>query len=157
MFEPTIKHVDPMTVAFLAMRGPYAQMPQAMGRLYEWVASQGWEPVGMPMGVYLTGPAEVPEDEAVWEVWAPVANAADADIDEAGFGVKIVPAGMVASAVHKGPYEQVGLVYEKLFAWTSEQGYAPAGPPREAYLNDPNEVGLSEALTEVQFPVAPVM
>jgi effector-binding domain-containing protein len=32
--------------------------------------------------------------------------------------------------------------------------YRPAGPPRELYLNDPQEVPPEEYLTEVQVPVA---
>lgn len=158
MFEAAVKHVDAMTVAFVSMQGAYIQIPDAMGKLYGWTASQGWQPVGMPMGVYLSDPATVPEEQAVWELWAPIAGDHEASgPDASGLGVKRVHAGTVAWAMHKGPYEEIGPVYEQLMAWVHEHGYTLAGPPREAYMSDPAEVPPSEYLTEVQIPVAPVL
>lgn len=37
--------------------------------------------------------------------------------------------------------------------WIAGHGHPPAGPPRERYLNDPDEVPPDELLTEVQWPV----
>ena len=73
MFEPLIKTVPDETVAYLEMRGPYAQIPEGYGLLDGWVAQHGFSPHGMPEAVYLTAPDEVPEDQALWELWAPVA------------------------------------------------------------------------------------
>lgn len=154
MFEPSIKQVDPMTVAFAAMSGSYQQMPLAMGTLYTWVSKRGMQPAGMPMGVYLDDPATVPESQARWEVWAPVAgDHAEEGPDEKGLGIKRFPAMTVASVAHRGPYDTVAPTYEALGAWVAEQGYVMAGPPREAYMSDPAAVPPEEYLTEIQFPV----
>ncbi len=154
MTDDSIKQGSAMTVAFLAMRGPYAQMPEAMGKLYGWIQARGWTPTGMPEAVYLTSPAEVPESDAVWEVWAPIlGDAAEAGPDAEGLGVKTVPPTTLASTIYTGPYEDIGPAYEELMAWTAEQGYEMAGPPRELYLNDPNDSTPSEYQTEIQFPV----
>lgn len=155
MFEAVIKQVEPMTVAFVTMRGPYAQIPQALGTLYGWVARHGLVPVGMPAAVYFTSPADTPMAEAEWEVWAPVAGEPAAlGPDENGLGVKHVGPATVASTIHFGPYEAVESAYRALEAWVVEHGYAMAGPPRELYLNDPHAVAPEQIQTEIQFPVA---
>ena len=59
----------------------------------------------------------------------------------------------MAKIVHKGPYDQCESTYNKVFAWIEKNGKQIAGPSREAYLNDPNEVGLDEALTVIYIPI----
>lgn len=154
MAEPVIKRTEPTTVAYLPMTGPYSQIPEAMGRLYRWVMEGPLEPAGMPIGVYLTDPAEVPEAQAAWEVWAPIAGEeAEVRPDESGVGVKPVPVMTVASIMHRGPYEDVGRTYDRLMTWIGEQGYEVAGPPMEVYYSDPDEVAPEDYLTEVRLGV----
>ena len=156
MFEPSIKQTEPQSVAYLSMKGPYSLIAESYGRLYGWVGQQGLEPVGMPAAVYLTMPGQTPESESLWELWAPVAGGQACEPDEQGIGIKCLGAETVASAMHKGPYDQIGPVYEQLYGWLGQQGYRPAGPPRELYFSDPEEVPPEEYLTEVQMPVAKV-
>lgn len=154
MIEVTVKQTEPITVAFVRMRGSYAQMPQALGRAYGTATAAGLMPVGMPHGVYFTAPGEVSEDEALWEVWAPVAGTpSPSGPDEEGFGIKQVPGKLVASAMHVGPYETIEPTYRELGKWVAEQGYQLAGPPEEIYFSDPNELPPEEYVTEIQFPV----
>ena len=47
---------------------------------------------------------------------------------------------MVASTLHKGPYDQLVAVYERMQGWLAEHGHTMAGPPREIYLNNPEMV-----------------
>jgi effector-binding domain-containing protein len=61
--------------------------------------------------------------------------------------------GKMVKIIHKGPYEKCEPTYNKLYAWIKENGKKIAGPTREAYLNDPNEVGMEEALTEIYAPI----
>ncbi|MDA8234954.1 MAG: GyrI-like domain-containing protein [Clostridia bacterium] len=60
---------------------------------------------------------------------------------------------LVAYAVHKGSYQEVGNTIQKLVAWMMEKGYAPVGFPSSTYYNDPNTTPEEELLTEIQFPV----
>lgn len=155
MFEPQVKEAEGQTVAFKVMRGSFAQVPSGYEALYGWIGRHGLQPVGMPHTIYLTMPGEVPEDEVTWELWAPVAGGlAEAEPDEQGVGIKQVAPQVVASAMHKGPYDQVGPTYDQLFRWIAEQGYQVVGPPREVYYSDPAEVPPEEYLTEVRIPVA---
>jgi AraC family transcriptional regulator len=154
MLEPSVKQTESMTVAFISMTGPYQQIPLAFGILYNWVSGRGLEPIGMPMGVYLSDPSTTGESDVTWELWAPVAgDAQESDPDERGLGVKKLPAMTVASLLHRGPYESIEPTYRALDGWIEEQGYLVAGPPREVYMSDPESVPPEEYLTEVQVPV----
>lgn len=155
MIDVEIKTVEPEVVAFVAMRGPYNQVPDAMGRLYRWVASQGLAPAGMPRAVYLTAPGETPESEAAWEVMTPVSgDPPESAADEDGCGVRHVGAQLVACTTYIGPYELIAPTYRELGAWVTANGYAFAGPPSELYLSDPATTLPEAYLTEIRFPVA---
>ena len=108
----------------------------------------------MPVAVYLNDPATVAPGDALWELWAPIEQAA-AEIgpDDQGLAIKCIPAMTIATTIHKGPYDQVGPAYERLTTWITEQGLHPSGPPMEAYLNDPGEATPDEYLTEIMIPV----
>lgn len=60
---------------------------------------------------------------------------------------------LVAYAVHKGSYHEVGNTIQKLVAWIMSNGYTPVGFPSSTYYNDPNTTPEEELLTEIQFPV----
>ena len=64
-----------------------------------------------------------------------------------------LPDGKVAKIIHKGPYQDCGPAYERLYAWLGENGKRIVGPTREIYLNDPNEVPQEELLTEIYAPI----
>ena len=148
-----IETTEPACVAYIPMTGPYAQIPAAFGRLYRWVAARGLAPAGAPSGVYLTDPA-AGEERASWELRAPLAgDARDAPVDAAGCGVKHVAAQLVASAIHRGPYERIAPAYAELAAWIRARGYVVAGAPEELYLSEPS-TPPEESLTEIRFPIA---
>lgn len=153
MIEATVKETEPLTVAYLPMRGEYAQIPDGYRQLYEWIDHYGLQPAGMPEAVYLTAPETTPQDEAMWELWAPVApGLAETEPSDDRIGVKLVAQETVASTVHRGPYDALGSVYEELTKWTEDNGYTMIGPPREVYLTGP-DTPQSETLTEIQFPI----
>jgi effector-binding domain-containing protein len=154
MFEAKIEHVEPMWVAFVEMRGAYAQVPQALGTLYAWVGAHGLIPAGMPRAVYFTDPASTPEADAIWEVQtAVIGQPAAQPADAQGAGVKLLEAADQAVTVHRGPYETLGDVYTSLGGWVTDNGYELAGAPLEAYLSDPATTAPADYLTEVRFPV----
>jgi AraC family transcriptional regulator len=154
MIEPQLKQLNEMTVAFLSMHGPYDQIPRALAELYEFIAERNYMPLGMPQAVYFTSPAETAPSDAVWEVRVPVAEEApEGEPENMQLDLKLVPAMLVASAVHKGPYEAIEPAYRALGEWVAQSGYQMAGPPIEIYFSDPMEVPPEEYITEIQFPV----
>ena len=71
-----------------------------------------------------------------------------------GIALEEIPGAHVVFTTHKGPYSGVPEAYAALFAWLEENGRKPAGPAREVYLNDPQDVPESELLVEVSIPLA---
>lgn len=155
MFEAEVKVTEPQTVAFVAMRGAYSQVPQAMGRVYGWAAQHGLQPAGMPSAVYYTDPATVPEADALWEVRAPVAgDPPECEPDASGCGVKRIVSRKVASTMHRGPYESIAGAYASLGQWVAQEGLTMIDAPEELYYSDPANTKPEDYLTEIRFPVA---
>jgi AraC family transcriptional regulator len=149
-----VKKTEPMTVAFISMKGPYTLISDAFGKLYGWIGEKGYIPAGPPLGVYFNAPEQVPAEELLWEIRSPTAgNVAPSGPDEKGFGVRKLEGEEVASTMHKGPFEQVGNTIHALEAWIAENGYEIVGPYEEVYLSEPGKATPEELLTEVRFPV----
>ncbi|MGV8083401.1 MAG: GyrI-like domain-containing protein [Coriobacteriia bacterium] len=157
MGQPTLVTVEPFSVAVLHVTGDYGKIPECFGRLYRWVASHGLHPSGMPSAVYLKMPPEVPPEEAVWELWAPLAgDVPPAEANGEGIEIRQVPGYRALSIIHVGPYDAIQPTYEKAQKWLAENGYEIAGAPMERYYSDANEVPPEEYLTEIIFPVRKV-
>ena len=152
--EVTVKKTEPRTVAFVAMKGPYAKMGEAFATLFGWIAEKGYTPAGPPLGVFFNAPGQVADEELLWEVQCPIGGeVAPSGPDERGLGVKRVEGAEVASTMHKGPFQEVGKTYAALAGWIMENGYEIAGPAEEVYLTEPGKAIPEEFLTEVRFPV----
>lgn len=156
MALPEIIQTEPMTVAYVTVHGSFDQIPQTYGLLYGWIAQHGLTPAGMPGTAYLTDPSTVPEDQNVYEVWAPFAGeAAKAEPDASGVGVKRVESMLVAKATHVGPYETVSQTYGPLVGWVAGQNHEISGPAMEFYYSDPATTKPEDYETEIWLPVRP--
>lgn len=156
MGEIEIAEVEPIKVIGMRKIGRYDEIPMLFKALYEH---------GMANNIQLTGPAiyishEKSEEEAMkameegnadLEAAFPVVGDSAVESDEIKFYE--LPGATMAKILYKGPYDQIGPTYNKIFAWLQENEKQIAGFFRECYLNDPNEVGLENALTEVQVPI----
>lgn len=120
------------------------------GSLMQSMNREGVTPAGSPLIVY----HDVIDEETGGdiEMCVPVDRAIAADSKVYG---RELEGGAMATAVHRGPYEQIASAYHTLTGWISEHGHEIAGPPREIYLNDPRTVIPEELLTRVQFPICP--
>ena len=76
-------------------------------------------------------------------------------VDKNGEGVKELPGGTCACAVHHGPYSTLPITYLLLGAWISHNGYEVCGAPYDLYIRGGNDKILSpeQYLTEVYMPV----
>lgn len=144
------KKMDEKQVAYISFKGPYDEVPVLMGEIVGFVMAKSLQIMGPPFGIYYNSPQEVLVEELVYEVGIPFAGEAQ---EEGRIKIKIMPAQLVLSAIHKGPYNEVGTVIGALGEHAYKNGYEIVGAPMEIYLSDPNEVAESELLTEVCFPV----
>ncbi|MET9662508.1 GyrI-like domain-containing protein [Streptomyces sp. NPDC006510] len=70
-----------------------------------------------------------------------------------GLRLEALPGGLAAETVHIGPYTQLPLAYNALFAAIHERGLRPQAPVREAYLVGPTEAPQEELMTRLIIPV----
>ncbi len=115
--------------------------------LTQHAAATGADVVGPPM---VFSP-DVGAEEFDLVICMPVAEGAAAG---EGVALEEVPGAHVVFTTHQGPYRGVPDAYRALFAWLEENGRTAAGPAREVYLNDPQDVPESELLVEVSIPLA---
>lgn len=116
--------------------------------LMEGLGRVGAAPTGAPMILYYNVIDQ--ESEGDIEIAAPVEMTFSSEGDVYG---RELEAGMMATTVHRGPYDGLALAYHALTNWVSEKGYEIAGPTREIYLNDPRTVAGEALLTRLEFPV----
>ncbi|GCE29013.1 MerR family transcriptional regulator [Dictyobacter alpinus] len=69
-----------------------------------------------------------------------------------------LPAAMMASTIHHGPYNTIGQAHEAILKWTKANGYRIVGPDREVYLYNKPPIRRDDAsyITELQYPVEKV-
>ena len=60
-------------------------------------------------------------------------------------------AGKGVSCIYKGPYSQVGPVYQSMMTWINQKGLISNGICYEFYYNSPLEVPEKELLTKIVF------
>jgi effector-binding domain-containing protein len=118
------------------------------GSLMQALAAEGVPPAGSPLIVYHDLIDEASDGDI--EICVPVATSVSGDSVVYG---RELEGGLMATTVHRGPYEEIAPAYHTVTAWISQHGHDIAGPPREIYLNDPQTVPPQELLTRVQFPI----
>lgn len=144
------KKLGERQVAYVTYKGAYDEMPTLLGEVVGFIMAKGLQMMGPPFGIYFNSPQEVPVEELMYEVGMPFAGEAE---EESRVKIKTVPAQMVLSTVHKGPYSECGMAIGALAEFAYKKGYGITGPPMETYLSDPNETPENELLTEICFPV----
>jgi effector-binding domain-containing protein len=155
MNEITIVDVKPQLVAGMTKTGSYKIIAELLPKLYEYAASKGAQFTGPPVFLCheVTAEKVMEADKngtANVEVAAPIA-AKIPETDE--ITCYELPGGKMAKTIHKGPYQECGPTYEKLFNWLKENDKEIIGPTREVYLNDPKDVKEEEILTEIYAPL----
>lgn len=143
-FEVEEKHVPTQLVAAVRMKGKYSDCGGAFAR------------IGRNFGRQICGKCfllhyddEYREHDADFEACMPIrrGNAVE------GVAVRELPGGDCVSLVHRGPYEQLGRSYAKLFEYVNRKGYRIESPTREVYLKGPGMIfkgNPKNYLTEVQ-------
>jgi len=155
MNEITVVKVHTQKVIGIRKRGKYELIAQLLPKLYEYATSQGAEFTGPPIFICRERTVDEvmkadKEGNADIEIAFPIKQEIQETQDIKCYDLQ---GGTMAKIIHKGPYEKCAPTYEKLYAWIQENGNTITGPTREVYLNDPNEVGIEEALTEIYAPI----
>lgn len=156
MHEISITNERPRLIVGTRRRGRYKEIAAMLLQLFEYALSQKARIAGPPMFLWHEKNVEEAQKadldgNADIEVCVPIAERIS---ETERFRCYELPGGKMAKIKHKGPYEASSQAYEELFIWMKENGKGLAGPIREAYLNDPREVGPEETLTVIYAPIS---
>ena len=155
-YDITTRTVESIPVLFQAHRVAHEQigdiLAQALPAVFGYVMENGLAPAGHPYVRY-TGMTHAFCDI---EAGIPLVEApTEPPGEEAGIQTGELPAGLVATTIHTGPYEGLADAYKALEQWAVESEHDAAGSPWEVYLTDPGEVpDPAEWQTEVFLPLA---
>lgn len=140
-----------ITYAGLECTGSYSQISAKIGEFMGTFFGQGLMPTGGVFSLYFNSPGPgVSEADLKWVIGMPISPAASpaAPLVKGEFNYP-----KVAYCLHVGPYEKVGETYGKIMAFIDQNGWKPAGPAMESYLNNPQVVAPDKLRTEIVIPV----
>ena len=138
------KMADDMLIAGVRMKGKYSDCGKGFGR------------IGKRFGRYICGKAfllhydsEYHEDDADFEACMPIRQGQSVD----GISVRELPGGRCLSLLHRGPYDDMGRSYAKIFKHLAAGSHRMQMPTREIYLKGPGMIfkgNPKNYLTEIQ-------
>ena len=149
--DVTIETRDGLRLAGLPHEGPYIEIGRAFEKTFAHAGAAGLFRPGMRMiGLYYDDPKSVAEREL--RSFASVTVPAGTDPAAlAPLEVRDLPGGRYAIAIHKGPYADLHLTWDRLFsAWLPQSGEeAEDRPAVEEYLNNPRDTSQADLRTAV--------
>jgi DNA-binding transcriptional MerR regulator/effector-binding domain-containing protein len=151
-FEVQETTLPTLLIAGVRMKGRYQECGKGFGK------------IGKSLGRFLAGSpfllhhdSEYHDTDADFEACFPVKPGAKARAVE-GITIRELPGGLSLTLRHKGPYEQLGQAYAKIFGAVKAKGYVPLLPTREVYLKGPGMIFKGNPrnyLTEIQIVIEP--
>lgn len=144
-------------VLFVEEIGPYQEKAGlAWGRLWDWVAEQKLkDEISICIGYGLDNPQIVPAHMLRYH--ACIGQEGPIEADEAnGVGKRMLHGGRFAVHCMTGPYSQIPQAFTQLHTIElAKHGLVAdySRPFYEIYLNDPQEVGLENAQTDLCIPI----
>jgi len=142
------RQVDQPTL-IVRIRTSVEDLPQVIGESYGKIGQYLQELGEMPTDIPFVGYHNMDMQNLDVEIGFPVASALP---EREGIKAGLIPAGYAVSSVYRGPYQEMAPLYNDMAAWIDTNGYFPAGPVYEHYLNGPG-FPESELLTKIVMPV----
>jgi effector-binding domain-containing protein len=148
--EVTLQTVEPFSYVCIPVKGSFAKIQEAVPNLLSEMAAQNTAPTGPLLGIYYNSPEEVDSQALEWEVGFPVTPM---QAIRTPLVLKKWTFTQVAASVHKGPYSDVGKTIVKMTEWMDANGWVPAGPFLERYMDmNPSEMRPEDLRTEIWIP-----
>lgn len=148
----TVEERPALRIAAVRHIGPPQEIGRAFDRLMAWAGPKGVAvPPALGVAVYLSDMSSTPPDQQLALAGVTVGPVVEAD---GVIEIHEVVAGRCAVLLYRGPYAQIGLAYEALFAWLPTSGREPGDAPCvEISLNDPRRTAPEDLLTEIRLPL----
>ena len=153
----TIKHIQPIRVAFMRHVGPYSQVGKLWERFMMILGKEGLLGGDAQfIGICHDDPAVTPSNKIRYDACM---SADERFQPQDDIGVQVIPGGDYATATHFGPYEKLDESYAALLGqWLPRSGRElRSSPCFEVYLNSPESNEPEDLLTDVYVPLQPLM
>lgn len=150
-----IKNIEEMRVAFVRHVGPYDQVGEAWDHLCMHLGKAGYLGAGSQfIGICYDDPDVTAPEKIRYDACITVDDSFE---PEADIAVQIIGGGEYAVTTHLGPYNKLGLTYNKLFGqWLLNCNRSLRSEPcLEFYLNDPDGTEPEDLLTDICLPLEP--
>jgi len=133
-----VKEIEPFFYCAVEKTGSFEQHNEAFQTLYEQAAQQGFGSDFTPFGIYYNNPNQVPVEDLKWDVGFALEDSVDA---KAPLKVKKWEYTMLASSMYKGSFDgpEFSQAIANLMSWVMENGYTPAGPMMEKFMDMPTQ------------------
>lgn len=150
-----VETVDNIPVPVACVRATCAKDEQAVaatigaafGQVQTFLRMNGLRQAGPPITVNVEW-----KDRYVFEAGIPVDREIEAPASSP-VRIKRTHAGKALKVVHRGPYHEMGALYDRLAAYIAAYGIERAGDPWDEYVNDPGSTPEPELITNVYQPV----
>jgi effector-binding domain-containing protein len=153
-YQFVVRELAPQSIISIRDRHRESELPAflgwAFGDLFSHLEVLGVDPAGPPFVIYHAfGPGGIDAEVCV-PVTQPVSVSGRSESRE-------LPAMTVAQTLHVGPYEDLEAAYTAINDWIAKEGFEPAGPVQERYLNGPGDAALpADYRTEIEIPIVPL-
>ncbi|MEW5900865.1 MAG: GyrI-like domain-containing protein [Acidobacteriota bacterium] len=148
--EVKVERIEPFSYFSMRHKGSFTQIPDAVASLWQEAQLQNAIPMGPLFGIYYNSPDDVAPEQLDWEIGFPTA---EQTVVQLPLEKKVWNHTQVAVLLHQGPYEKTGETIAKIMEWLSANGYTPAGPVMERYLDmNPEEIKPEQRKTEIWIP-----
>jgi len=141
-----VKLVDtkPQNILYSRQRMGIDDYAKYIGKLFSIAHTNGMEIIAGPIAMYYDKEFDPTNND----------TAVALPVSEVNEFTQVLPGGLCATAVCKGPYSNLSNVYAKLMEWISENGYRVVSAPYEQYIKGPMQVkSADEFVTDIYFPV----
>jgi AraC family transcriptional regulator len=153
--SPKVIELETKKAIYIRLNGAYSELDfcGAWTRLWDYVKEQKLFSAGIEhISIYHDDPKVTTSEKLRTDVCLVLPKPAE---PKGEIGVKEIAGGKYAVFLYQGPYTNLGIVYDTIFAqWLPGSGYELRNAPLfEKYVNDPSRTEESKLKTEIYIPL----
>ena len=153
--SPKVIDIETKTAIYIRLTGAYSELDfcGAWGKLWAYVKENKLFSAGIEhISIYHDDPKVTNSEKLRTDVCLVLPKPAE---PKGEIGVKEIAGGKYAVFLYQGPYTNLGIVYDTIFAqWLPDSGYELRNAPLyEKYINDPSRTEEAKLKTEIYIPL----
>nr|WP_321378673.1 AraC family transcriptional regulator [uncultured Bacteroides sp.] len=153
--SPKVIDIETKTAIYIRLTGAYSELDfcGAWGKLWAYVKENKLFSAGIEhISIYHDDPKVTNSEKLRTDVCLVLPKPAE---PKGEIGVKEIAGGKYAVFSYQGPYTNLGIVYDTIFAqWLPDSGYELRNAPLyEKYINDPSRTEEAKLKTEIYIPL----